>query len=185
MIVLDDDELSRTAPQFIARQRQCVVAFAKRPLRGVPLTAALFADWLVLSSEASMQIDTLPAWAAVIARIGTAARRLLLSGSVSIPPEKALQYALCDSVVAADRDPVEWLEEWIGRRSADALDSAATLLRMRGADPLESAEFGRLFATGEPQRGLDAFLRRAEPQFRRLGEPAEKRRGNDRPQRHR
>jgi len=41
-----------------------------------------------------------------------------------------------------------------------ALDAAANLIRRRGGDVLERAEFARLFAAGEPQRGLAAFLNR-------------------------
>jgi hypothetical protein len=50
-------------------------------------------------------------------------------------------------------------------RSALALDSARMLLENRGRDALERAEFARLFAIGEPQEGLRAFLEKRRPSF--------------------
>ncbi|MBV9492715.1 MAG: hypothetical protein JOZ54_00595 [Acidobacteria bacterium] len=45
------------------------------------------------------------------------------------------------------------------------MDSAATLIGARGGDALERAEFARLFATGEPQKGLQAFLEKRKPRW--------------------
>jgi len=45
-------------------------------------------------------------------------------------------------------------------RSAIARQSAEMLVNARGGDALERAEFARLFAIGEPQKGLRAFLDR-------------------------
>ncbi|HSP35133.1 MAG TPA: hypothetical protein VLU46_12520 [Thermoanaerobaculia bacterium] len=45
-------------------------------------------------------------------------------------------------------------------RSAIAAESAEMLVNARGGDTLERAEFARLFAIGEPQNGLRAFLDR-------------------------
>lgn len=41
-----------------------------------------------------------------------------------------------------------------------AAESAQMLVNARGGDALERAEFARLFAIGEPQQGLRAFLAR-------------------------
>jgi hypothetical protein len=62
-------------------------------------------------------------------------------------------YALGGTDGVADMDFVEWQE-----RSGLALDAAARLIRSRGGDALERAEFARLFAAGEPQKGLTAWL---------------------------
>ncbi|MGZ7042115.1 MAG: hypothetical protein ACXVH7_10030, partial [Thermoanaerobaculia bacterium] len=59
----------------------------------------------------------------------------------------------------------QWLEEWMRGRSGLAIDSAAALIRRRGGDPLERAEFARMFAIGEPQVGLSAFLAKRKPEF--------------------
>ena len=45
-------------------------------------------------------------------------------------------------------------------RSEIAAESAEMLVNARGGDALERAEFARLFAIGEPQKGLRAFLSR-------------------------
>lgn len=39
------------------------------------------------------------------------------------------------------------------------------MLFLRGGDRLERAEFARLFAEGEPQKGLAASLAKAKPPF--------------------
>ena len=70
-----------------------------------------------------------------------------------------------DDVIAPGVDPRAYVEEWIGVRSVIALEAAATLIRKEGGDELERAEFARLFATGEPQRGLRAFLEKGTPVF--------------------
>ncbi|HVR41515.1 MAG TPA: hypothetical protein VMU84_20640 [Thermoanaerobaculia bacterium] len=70
-----------------------------------------------------------------------------------------------DDIVARGVEPRTYVEEWIGTRSVRALETAATLLRKNGGDALERAEFARLFATGEPQRGLRAFLEKRTPSF--------------------
>ena len=69
-----------------------------------------------------------------------------------------LPAAIADLLVPAGRDPLQWTAEWVGTRSAIALDAAANLIRRNGGDILERAEFARLFAAGEPQKGLAAWL---------------------------
>jgi enoyl-CoA hydratase/carnithine racemase len=115
---------------------------------------ALFADYLILRDDDALVIDSPRAWGGVVWRIGS--RALLLLGRKRITAADALRHGLCDEVVPAGSDPVEWLRG----RSAIALDSAAALLARWGGDALERAEFARLFGTGEPQIGLTAFLRK-------------------------
>jgi enoyl-CoA hydratase/carnithine racemase len=127
---------------------------------------ALYADYLILRQDAVMVIDSPRAWGGVVWRIGRRALLLIIAGSAGAPritaPE-ALRHGLCDEVVPAGSDPVEWLRG----RSAIALDSAAALLARRGGDALERAEFARLFGTGEPQIGLTAFLEKTKPNWRK------------------
>ena len=84
------------------------------------------------------------AWAEAVWQLGRGALLLHIEGKT--PP-------------AADPIPA-------GGRSALALESAAMLVRHRGGDALERAEFARLFAIGEPQEGLRAFLEKRRPLFR-------------------
>jgi hypothetical protein len=56
-------------------------------------------------------------------------------------------------------------DAWLGGRSALALDTAASLVALRGGDTLERAAFAWLFAAGEPQEGLRAFLDKRRPRF--------------------
>jgi enoyl-CoA hydratase/carnithine racemase len=121
---------------------------------------ALYADYLILRQDAVLVIDSPRAWGGAVWRIGRRALLLMIAGGGAGAPRitapEALRHGLCDEVVPAGSDPVEWLRG----RSAIALESAAALLARRGGDALERAEFARLFGTGEPQAGLTAFLRR-------------------------
>jgi enoyl-CoA hydratase/carnithine racemase len=72
-----------------------------------------------------------------------------------------LDEPLADEIIDGD----DWFERWMSHRSAAALDAAAMLIRSRGGDALERAEFARLFATGEPAEGLAAFLAKRRPSF--------------------
>jgi enoyl-CoA hydratase/carnithine racemase len=75
---------------------------------------------------------------------------------------------LADALVPIGADPVEWFAAWIGGRSTLALDAAAALIRGRGGDVTERFEFARLFATGEPQEGVGAFLEKRRPKWLRV-----------------
>lgn len=136
----------------VLSRRECVIAVGEGELRGDALAAALHADLFLLRDDAALLVDSPRAWSGVVWRMGTKAMRL--SGQTGISASQALRHGLCDALVPIGSDPVEWL----GGRSAMALDSAATLIARRGGDALERAEFARLFAAGEPQRGLGAFL---------------------------
>ncbi len=144
----------------IVSAREMVVAAARGEIAGVPAAALLMADVAVISDDATLVIDCPAAWAAVAWRIGRRAMRLQLGGHTRISAAEASELVLIDALVPAERDPIEWIVGWVGGRSGQALDSAAVLIRGRGGDRLERAEFARLFALGSPQRGLEAFLNR-------------------------
>ena len=70
----------------------------------------------------------------------------------------ALAEGIADSLVPAEVDSLEWMHGWLSARSARALLAGAGLIRRRGGDALERAEFARLFSDGVPRRGLRMFL---------------------------
>jgi enoyl-CoA hydratase/carnithine racemase len=130
-------------------------------LRGDVLADALFADWLALDDDATLTIDTPRAWAGVVWRIGARAHKLHLTLGRRLTAAEAFQQRLCDEVVAAGSNPLQFGEG----KSAVAMDSAAALIAQRGGDAVERNEFARLFAIGEPQRGLRAFLEKRKPRW--------------------
>lgn len=142
------------------------IAAASGELRGIAAAVALGSDWFFFASEATLTFDAPEAWAAALARIGTQAVRLHLLASRTLPAAEALQWGLCDALVPAGEDPVECARGWLRGRSELALQSAAALIRRRGGDALERAEFARLFAAREPQRGLAAFLDKKRPEWK-------------------
>jgi hypothetical protein len=148
-------ELDRRGLDELLGRTDCVVAFADGAVCGVAAAALLFADYAVLASDATLAIDTSEAQAAVIWRLGRKAIHWHVNGA---KPEDVV-----DEV--SDKDPRIWQEEWMRHRSVIALDAAAALIRARGGDRLERAEFARLFAIGEPQKGLGAFLAKARPSY--------------------
>jgi hypothetical protein len=143
------------ALEEILERRDLVVAFGEGEVRGLGSAALLFADYAVLNSSATLAIDIPEAWAAVVWRLGRQTLRWHHGGGQ--PAE------VVDELTG--QEPALWLAEWTGSRSVMALESAAALIRARGGDSLERAEFARLFAIGEPQTGLGAFLARATPSY--------------------
>lgn len=133
--------------------RACIVAIGSGDLRGYAAAAFLFADYAALHRGGVVHLDSAAAWAAAVWRLGEDAYRLHLEGVRS--------GALCDEIIDGD----DWFDGWMRHRSAAALDAAAMLIRTRGRDALERAEFARLFATGEPAEGLAAFLEKRKPSF--------------------
>lgn len=144
----------RALERLLAR-RELVVAVAGEDLHGLAAAAFLFADYAVLHRRARLLIDVPEGWAAAAWRLGRGVLRWALDG------EKAEE--IVDEVI--ETEPSAWLEEWTRHRSVMALDSAALLIRSRGGDRLERAEFARLFAAGEPQKGLGAFLAKTKPSW--------------------
>ena len=134
----------------LLERRELVVAYGEGEMRGLAAAAFLFADYAVLRRGATLVADASETWAAAVWRAG---RRALLER-----PEE-----LADEIT--DLDPERWRERWLRGRSVPALDTAAVLIRSRGGDALERAEFARLFSLGEPQRGLRAFLEKRPPDF--------------------
>jgi len=143
----------------LVRRRELVVAMGEGDVNGVAAAALMFADFAVLEENATLHIDTGEAWAGAVWRLG---RKALVVHS-TMSASEARDAGLCDDVT--DKDPETWLQEWMRHRSVVALDSAAALIRSRGGDRLERAEFARLFALGEPQKGLDAFLGKRKPTY--------------------
>lgn len=159
--LLTPELLATAGPQLLARvraRRRFTVAVAEGTMSGWPVAVALAADWVIFSANTELVIDCGEAWSGVLSRIGAAALRLHLLESQPVKASIAMQYGLCDRVVAAEEDPVECAQRWLEGRSSVALEASAALITRRGGDPLERAEFARLFAAGEPQAGLKAFL---------------------------
>lgn len=148
---------NRSLEELLARTEMTIAAGAAE-IRGLSAAALLFADYAVLDADATLHIDVAEAWAAAAWRLGRAALRLHIEQRTTFSAADARNAGLCDEIIEGDAK--EWLRRWMAERSAIALDSAATLIRARGGDALERAEFARLFAIGEPQRGLTAFLSR-------------------------
>lgn len=122
----------------------CVIAFGEGELRGLAAAALLFADYAVLRTGATIVIDTAEAAAAAVWR----------EQPWSPQPDEF-----------TEEDAETWKANWLKGRSVLALDTAAMLIRSRGGDTLERAGFARLFATGEPQNGLGAFLAKKSPRY--------------------
>jgi enoyl-CoA hydratase/carnithine racemase len=140
---------------------ELTVAMADGDVRGTAAAALLFADFAVLNRNATLHLDSNAVWAAVAWRLGRRALQLVATESLSA--HEAKTRGLCDDVTGESAQV--WRERWMQHRSVLALDSAAMLIRRRGGDVLERAEFARLFALGEPQKGLGAFLAKAVPRF--------------------
>lgn len=128
--------------------RACIVAAGSGELHGHAAAALLFADYGALHRGGRIHLDSPAAWAGAVWRLG--ARALI-----------ATSEELCDEIIDGDA----WFDGWMQHRSAAALDAAAMLIRGRGGDPLERAEFARLFAAGDPAEGLAAFLGKRRPSF--------------------
>jgi len=143
----------------LLRRRELVVAMGRGDVNGVAAAALMFADFAVLEENSTLHIDTAEAWAGAVWRLGRKALHVQNTMSAS----EAKDAGLCDDVT--DKEEETWLQEWMRHRSVVALDSAAALIRSRGGDRLERAEFARLFALGEPQKGLDAFLAKRKPTY--------------------
>ena len=135
------------------------VAMGEGEVGGIAAAALLFADFAVLRENATLHLDAPQAWAGAVWRVGRGVLRLQETMSAS----EALDAGLCDDVT--NKEPEQWLEEWTRHRSVVALDTAAALIRSRGGDRLERAAFARLFALGEPQKGLGAFLAKTKPTY--------------------
>lgn len=166
ILVLSDLALAsldaRCRERIVAR-RSLFIAIAGAGIAGSGLAAALDADWLAVREGSSLPlakplIDPFVS-SALARRVGNArARRLLLTGERELRAREALASGVADSLVPAVEDSLKWLFGWLSARSARALLAGAGLVRRRGGDALERAEFARLFSEGVPRRGLRMFL---------------------------
>lgn len=145
---------ARALEELLGR-RELVVAYGEGDLEGLAAAALLFADYAVIRKRTRITVDVPEAWAAVAWRLGAKAMQWAIGG------QRAEE--LVDEVTENEADA--WREEWMRHRSVIALDAAAPLIRARGGDSLERAEFARLFAIGEPQKGLGAFLAKVRPSY--------------------
>ena len=131
--------------------------------------AALHADWLVLGAGARLTLrgDVAALAGALLWRIGGRARSLLLLRPDELGANEALECGIADAVVpgGVEADAIRWTRDRFSSRGHRAFDVAALLLRSRGGDQLERALFAWLFATGEPQEGLRAFLEKRPARF--------------------
>lgn len=120
--------------------------------------AALASDYLAVQRPALLRdLDDPLALAGVVWRAGARVRAAIMGTPLDAGALAGL--GIADAILDGQRDPVDWVREWIGGRSVVALASAAALLRTRhGGAALERSEFTRLFSTGEPQLGLARFL---------------------------
>jgi hypothetical protein len=144
--------LDATALEELLERSELVIAMGDGEVCGIAAAALLFADYAVLRHGATLHIDTPEGWAAVVWRLGRGALQWAVHGGEIVDEWTELE-------------PRRWLEEWTRHRSVIALDAAAALIRSRGGDRLERAEFARLFAIGEPQKGLGAFLAKKKPSY--------------------
>ena len=163
MILLIGEEFDRISAARVAAMHGCVVVAAGGRFAGDRLAAALASDWWIATSGSSFEIDG-SVGPALLRRAGPAARRLLL-GAQPVDAAAALEIGMVDQLVTSEADLADAARRWVGERSAEALDSAAELIRRHGGDALERAEFARLFGSGTPQEGLRAFLEKRRPRF--------------------
>jgi hypothetical protein len=150
MRFLTAGELASIELDDLLEARELVVAFGEGEIGGRAAAALVFADYAVLRRGARVTLDAPEEWAGAVWRVGR--RALLAEGS-----------DLVDEVT--EEDAGTWRANWLRGRSVLALDTAAVLIRSRGGDVLERAEFARLFAAGEPQTGLGAFLAKKSPRY--------------------
>lgn len=156
--------LTPGALEDLLGRTELLVVVGDGEIAEVGLAALLFADYAVLDRNATLILGDEPrVWTAAKWRIGRGALRLLLDGGRRLSADEAFSLGLADELI--DSDAEEWRARWMRNRSALALDTAATLIRARGGDALERAAFTHLFAMGEPQKGLAAFLEKRKPPF--------------------
>lgn len=118
---------------------------------------ALFGNVLLAAPDDRLPLNR-ETWGGIVWRIGARAYSLYLTGATELDAATAYEWGIVDAIA---EDP----DAWLGARSTLALASAASLIARRGGDALERAEFARLFAAGEPQEGLRAFLEKRQPRF--------------------
>ena len=146
MRILHAEELTL---EEVVRRQEMIVAVATETIT----PAALYCDWLFATEEARLSRDP-SAIGGIVWRLGARAWRLWLTNGITAAD-------VADDIIPSPDAARRWAEG----RSTNALDVAAALIRRRGGDALERAEFARLFAAGVPQVGLEAFLKKRRPQW--------------------
>lgn len=160
----------RCFERFVERRSMAVV-IGDGVISGAALAAGLNADYFAVAegSRLDFEYDDSTLAAGILGglawRIGRRAVPLLLLHGGEIVAREAQRKGVVDALVPGRKDPLEWVRSWLAGRSLLALQSAAGLIRRSGGDRTERAEFARLFATGEPQRGLKDFLGRRSSDF--------------------
>ncbi len=153
---------SSSVLERLVRRRSMAMAIGDGDLTALRLATACFCDYFALGEDGTIDLGVhalAPEVAAAVTwRVPERARRILLGTETALGAERALELGICDALVPRGSDSLKWVKEWLGKRSLRALLSASTLIRTRGGDLAERAEFGRLFGEGEPQRGLRGFL---------------------------
>jgi len=133
----------------VVQRHEMIVAVATEEIT----PAALYCDWLFATEDARLSSDP-SAIGGIVWRLGARAWRLWLTNGITVAD-------VADDVIPSADVAYRWAEG----RSTRALDVAAALIRRRGGDALERAEFARLFAAGVPQVGLEAFLKKRAPEW--------------------
>jgi enoyl-CoA hydratase/carnithine racemase len=156
------DAVSGQVLDRLVHRRSMAIAVADGRLSGLPFAAACFCDYFALGEDSLVDLGVqalVPEVAAAVTwRVPERARRILLGTETALDADRALELGISDALVPRGSDSLKWAREWLGKRSLRALLSASILIRTRGGDLAERAEFGRLFGEGEPQRGLRGFL---------------------------
>jgi enoyl-CoA hydratase/carnithine racemase len=152
----------------LVRRRSMVIVAVRGASEKQIAAAGLLADWFVLSAGGRLNLSQ--PWppelsAGLAQRRGRGMMAIALLGPDMLEAGEALREGLVDGLVPGGDDPLQWMRGWLGKRSLTVLQSAARLTRLRGGDPLERAEFARLFAAGEPQQGLRRFLAKEPARF--------------------
>jgi enoyl-CoA hydratase/carnithine racemase len=171
-IWLSESAVAGTSAALLGRvveRRSLLISLAGGVVRGAPLAIALVSDFLAIREDATIDlgndaIDPQVA-AGVVRRIGSRARWLLMASPRRIGAAEAVRLGLADTLVASEVDSLKWFDSWLAKRSLRALLAGAALVRSNGGDALERAEFARLFAEGEPRRGLMGFLEKKPVDF--------------------
>ncbi|MGA7613732.1 MAG: hypothetical protein WBX15_01000 [Thermoanaerobaculia bacterium] len=170
IIALCGDSLEVAEPALfepVLDRRSLLVVGLDRTSRSFPFALGMVADVFAVHVESSVTLNPRnpEILTGIGSRIGREAIRLLFDGPVSIDGRGLCDAGLCDALVEKSEDSVKWIDSWLGKRSVLALAAAGRLIRSRGGDVLERFEFGRLFAAGEPQRGLEKFLKKLPLDF--------------------
>lgn len=170
-IVLDDRSLGGANEALFAavvRRNTLLMVILSTFSNKLASVVALSSDYLAARRDSKLQVgqsmDPLMA-AGLVSRIGDPGIRFAQGETRFLDASALVRAQICQNLVPDEVDSVEWTRGWLEGRHPVALASAAMLVRDRGGDAIENAEFGRLFAAGLPQVGLQRFLNRDRSPF--------------------